>query len=130
MSKKLDKLVAKYLLWHGKKDRAEKKLKSLKKQLVTLAKKERIKKIETETTKLYFVTQLETRFPQFDEKNREEVERIVKESGELDKVMTFDVIKLGNLYDEEKLSKELMKKLKPYAKRVRLTKIRLKELNP
>lgn len=98
--------------------------------MTKLARKERVKKIETESTKLYFITQTETRFPQFDEKGREEVERIVRESGELREVMVFDIIKLGNLYDEEKLSPELMKKLKPYAKRVKLTKIRLKELNP
>lgn len=130
MTNKLQELVSQYLYWQKQKEKTQEKLDSLKEEIVALANEKKIKKIKSGKTYLYIITQSETRFPQLGEPGRKEVEKIVKESGELEKVMVFDIIELGNAYDEGKLSQELMKKLQAYAKRVRLSKIRLKELNP
>ena len=127
MATKLQDLTSQYLYWHARKEKAEKKLDVLKEEIVVLAKEKRIKKIKSGKVYLYIITQSETRFPQLGEPGRKKVERIVKQSGELKDVVIFDIVRLGNAYDERKLSKDLMKKLKPFAKRERTTKIVVKK---
>ena len=128
MTDKLRQLVSQYILLQGKIQQAETELAALKTQIVDQAKKEKVKKVRTRTHELYLVSQSETRFPQLGQPSRKQVEKIIKESGELDKVMGFDIIKLSNAYDEGKLSSKLRKALEPFAKKVRLTKIRLLKL--
>ena len=124
---KLEELTKEYLHWEAKKDEAEGKLDELKEEIIVLAREKKIKKIKSGGFQLLLITQSETRFPQIGVKGRGAVERIVKESGELDKVVVFDIITLGNLYDEGKLNKELMMKLKPFDKRERTTKLVVKK---
>ncbi len=123
---KLEELTNEYLLWLKKKDEAEEKLEGIKEEIVVLAKEKNVKKIKSGKTLLLIVSQSETRFPQLGKQGRKELEEIIKNSGELEGMLTFDIIKLGNAYDEGKLNKELMEKLKPYAKREKTTKIVVK----
>jgi len=127
MASKLQDLTSQYLYWQARREGAQEKLDHLKEEIVILAKKKKVKKIKSGKAYLYIISHSETRFPQLGEPGRKEVERIVKKSGELKKVVIFDIVRLGNAYDEKKLSKELMKKLKPFAKRERTTKIVVKE---
>lgn len=123
MADKLQDLVSQYLYWQKKKEKAEKELDSLKEEIIILAKKRKIKKIKSGKFQLFLVTQSETRFPQLGEPGRKEIEKIVRESGELKEAFTFDIVSLGNAYDQKKLSQELREKLKPFAKRVKTVKI-------
>lgn len=126
MANKLQKLSSQYIYWQGQKEKVEEKLRELKEEIVALAKEKKIKKIKSSKFQLFIISQSETRFPQLGEPGRKEIEKIVKQSGELREVVTFDIVRLGNAYDEKKLSKQLMEKLKPYAKRERTTKIVVK----
>ncbi|MGB9911143.1 MAG: hypothetical protein ACPLKP_00910 [Microgenomates group bacterium] len=119
----LKNLVDEYILWLKKKEKIEKRLDGLKEAIIAKAKKEKIKKISTDDFQVLIISQSETRFPQINEPGRKELEKIVKESKELEKVMVFDIVALGNLYDQKKLSAELMEKLKPFAKQVKTTKL-------
>jgi len=127
MATKLQDLTSQYLYWESRKEKAQERLDHLKEEIVMLAEKEKVKKIKSGRFYLYIITQSETRFPQIDEPGRKEVEKIVKKSGELKEVVIFDIVRLGNAYDEKKLSKSLMKKLKPFAERIKSTKIVIKE---
>ncbi len=127
MSDKLQDLSSQYLYWLKRKESAEKKLEGLKEEIVELAKEKKIKKIKSGKEQLYIISQSETRFPQMGKPGRKEVEKIVKKSGELEEVVIFDIVRLGNAYNEGKLSKELKEKLKPYAKREKMTKIVVKK---
>jgi len=127
MANKLQELTSKYLYWQRRKENAEEKLSSLKEEIVAQAGEKKVKKIKSGKATLYIVTSRETRFPQLGEPGRREVERIVKQSGELENVVIFDIVRLGNAYDEKKLSKSLLKKLAPYAKKAKTTKIVVKE---
>lgn len=122
----LESLVAEYLSWMEKREKAERQLNALKNQIVSLAKEKRIKKICADQCQLLIVTQTETRFPQIGESGRKELEKIVQQSEEAQEVMVFDIITLGNLFDQKKLSSQLMEKLQPFAKEVKTTKIVVK----
>lgn len=126
MPNQLQQLVSQYLSWQNQKEKAEEKLSGLKTQIITQAQKDRIKKIAFDQGQMLIVSQTETRFPQFDEPGRKEVEKIVKSSGELQQVMVFDIITLGNLYDQKQLSPALMSKLHPFAKKTKTNKIVIK----
>lgn len=121
--KDLNSLVAEYLDWAAKRAKAEEQLSVLKEQIIALAQSQKIKKINFDKTRLLIVAQTETRFPQIGEPGRKEVEKIIKESGEAKEAMVFDIISLGNLYDQKKLSAALMARLAPFAKKTKSTKI-------
>ena len=125
-TKDLESLVTEYLSWQNKKDEAESKLATLKEEIVALTKEKKIKKFTLGQQQLLIVSQAETRFPQIGEQGRKEIEKIVKESGEVQQVLVFDIIALGNLYDRQKLSPQLMEKLRPFAKKVKTAKIVVK----
>ena len=127
MANKLQDLAVQYLYWQEKEKKAQKALDSLKEEIIVEAKKKKIKRIKSGQTQLIIITQSETRFPRLDDPQRKEVEKIVKASGELNKATVFDIIKLGNAYDEKKLSKKLRKQLQPYTKRIRAIKIVVKK---
>jgi len=127
MANKLQDLAAQYLYWQEKEEKAQKALDSLKEEIIIEAKKKKIKRIKSGQTRLIIVTQSETRFPRLGDPQRKEVEKIVRKSGELEKATVFDIIRLGNAYDERKLSKKLRKQLQPYTKRVKSTKIVVKK---
>lgn len=123
----LTKLVADYLNWLDKKEKIQQKLEQLKTAIIHLSQEKKIKKIKAGKKILHLIRQSETRFPQIGESGRKKIEKIVKKSGELKEVLTFDIVQLGNLYDQNKISKKLREKLKPFAKRIRSTKIIVQE---
>jgi len=127
MANKLSQLISDYLAWQDKRKKIAKKLAGFQKEIIVLAKKEKVKKIKLGLVAVHLISQSETRFPQLDKPSRKEVEKIVRQSGELAKVMVFDIIALGNAYDEKRLSKKLMIQLKPFAKRETTTKIMVKQ---
>jgi len=127
MVNRLQDLAAQYLYWQEKEEKAQKALDNLKGEIVAEAKKKKTKRIKSGQNQLIIVTQSETRFPLLGDPQRKRVEKIVKKSGELEKVTVFDIVRLGNAYDEGKLSKKLKKQLQPYTKRVKSTKIRVKK---
>ena len=127
MVNRLQDLAAQYLYWQEKQEKAQKALDDLKGEIVAEAKKKKTKRIKSGQAQLIIITQSETRFPRLDDPQRKRVEKIVKKSGELEKVTVFDIVRLGNAYDEGKLSKKLKKQLQPYTKRVKSTKIRVKK---
>ena len=127
MANKPQDLAIQYLYWQEKEEKAQKALNSLKEEIIAEAKKKKTKRIKSGQTQIIIVTQLETRFPLLDDPQRKEVEKIVKASGELNKATVFDIIKLGNAYDEGKLSQKLKKQLQPYTKRVKSTKIMIRK---
>lgn len=123
ISKKTEDLIKEYLDWVEKKKKTERKLEDLREEIIFRAKKEKIRKVIAGNRQILIVSQRETRFPQIGEPGRKEVEKIVRETEELEKVMVFDIVALGNLYDQRKLSPALMEKLRPFAKKVKTTKI-------
>lgn len=123
VSQKLQGLIGEYLGWLGRKKEVEEKLEGLKREIISQAREEKIRKITTKKEQVLIVSQTETRFPQIGEPGRKEVEKIVRESEELEKVMVFDIVALGNLYDQGKLPPALKEKLRPFAKKVQTTKI-------
>ena len=127
MATKLQDLTLQYLYWEARVEKAQEKLDSLKDEIVILAKEKGVKKIKSGKIYLYIISQSGTQFPQIGEPGRKDVEKIVKDSGELKDVVIFDIIRLGNAYDEKKLSNNLMKNLEPFAKREKTTKIVVKK---
>jgi len=128
MANKLQDLAAQYLYWQEKEEKAQKALDNLKEEIIIEAKKKKTKRIKSGQAQLIIVTQSETRFPRLEDPQRKEVEKIVRKSGELEKATVFDIVRLGNAYDERKLSKKLRKQLQPYTKRIRTTKIVVKKI--
>lgn len=127
MATKLQDLASEYLYWQARREKSQEKLDKLKEKIAILAKEKKIKKIKLGKIYLYIIIQSETRFPQLGKSGRKEIEKIVKQSGELKDIVIFDIVRLGNAYDDKKLSKGLMKKLKPFARRERITKIMVKK---
>lgn len=121
--KDLKSLAVEYLNWQKKKETVERQLVVLKEKIISLTRSKKIKKISADGRQLLIVSQSETRFPQIGESGRKEVEKIVRNSGEAEEVMVFDIITLGNLFDQKKLSPQLMEKLQPFAKKVQTAKI-------
>jgi len=119
----LNSLVTDYLQNLEKKEKIQQKLEKIKKGLIRLAQEKKIKKIKAGNKTLHLIQQSETRFPQIGDPDRKNIEKIVKKSGELKEVLTFDIVQLGNLYDASKISKKLREKLKPFARRIKTTKI-------
>lgn len=127
MAGKLQDLASEYLSWQNQRERAEEELNRLKNQIVLIARAGKIKKIKSGKNQLLIVSQSETRFPQQGEPGRAQLEKIVRQSAEAEKAFSFDIVRLGNAYDEKKLTKKLMTQLKPFAKREKTTKIVVKK---
>ena len=67
-------------------------------------------------TRLKVVSGTHSVFPKAEEAGRNEVIKIMYASPEYKYSVTFDIVKLGLAYDQNKLSQELKDKLKPYIK--------------
>lgn len=128
-SKKADKLVKQYLKLQREQDKLQEELDNIKETIAEFSKETRQKYLRSGKTLLKVHQYRKTIFPKINEPGRGEVEEIMRESSEWKKVITFDIIKLGTMYDKKKLSKDLIKKLKPYAdkeKVIRITKSKVK----
>ncbi|MDP2586218.1 MAG: hypothetical protein Q8P32_00380, partial [Candidatus Komeilibacteria bacterium] len=68
-----------------------------------------------------------TVFPKSDQPGRKELEAAVKAAGYLDKVQSFDLLKLAEAYDNQRLPGELQEKLKPLARTDRQIRIFVNE---
>jgi len=129
-SKKAAKLVKQYLKLQNRQDKLQKELDNLKKTIAVYSKKTNRKYLKSGKTILKVHQYRRTVFPKIDEPGRGEVEEIMRVSKEWEKVITFDIIKLGTAYDKEKLSKGLIRKLTPYANKekvIRITKSKVKQ---
>jgi hypothetical protein len=67
-------------------------------------------------TRLKIVSGNHSVFPKAEEADRNNVINIMYKSQEWKYSVTFDIVKLGLAYDQNKLSQELKDKLKPYIK--------------
>ena len=127
MAGKLQDLASEYLSWQNQREKADEKLNKIKNQIILMAEAGKIKKIKSGKNQLLIISQSETRCPQQGEPGRGQLEKIVHQSGEAEKAFSFDIIRLGNAYDEKRLTKKLMARLKPFARREKTTKIVVKK---
>lgn len=105
----------------------EKKIATLREVIIKQARKKNTYDFSSGGKIVSIIERSETVFPEIGESGREEVESVVKRSTIISMMMSFDIVKLGNAYDEKNLPPSLITKLKPYAKKVVTTRVVIKK---
>lgn len=126
--KKIEEIVKEYLQLLKQKEDLEERLELLKQKLADFSKKNKKKGFVWENEILVVSVKKKTIFPKKKEAGRKELEEILQNSGEMDKAITFDILKLAEAYDDKKLSSELREKLKPFTKTEEVVRIYTKEV--
>jgi hypothetical protein len=121
------KLLSQYLELYKKRSDLGNRLNALKTELTVFTKTHKIKKLSSSDASLSVVIQKRTEFPDVSEKGRDELEKIMRNSKELDFALGFDIVKLSIAFDENRLSKELRDKLLPFAKSKEVVRIIVKD---
>ena len=89
---------------------------SLKLTLAKFCQENNLNELQSGNTRLKISQGERTMFPKTEEAGRNDVINIMYKSPEYKYSVTFDIVKLGLAYDQNKLSQDLKDKLKPYAK--------------
>mgnify|MGYP001597141756 CR=1 FL=1 len=89
---------------------------SLKQTLAKFCEANEVNELQSGNTRLKVSQGERTMFPKTEEAGRNDVINIMYKSPEYKYSVTFDIVKLGLAYDQDKLSQDLKDKLKPYAK--------------
>ena len=130
-SEKATKLVRRYLKLQRKQEKLQKEIEKVKKIIAVYSKKTHKKYLRSGNILLKVRQLKRTVFPKADQPGREEVEKIMRNSKDWNKVITFDIIKLGMAYDKKELSKNILKKLRPYVSKeniIRITKSKIRRI--
>jgi hypothetical protein len=109
-------LADKYLKLLSDQKSLQSQLDELKKQMAAYCKQNNTQELISGNTRLKVVSGTHSVFPKAEEAGRNEVIKIMYASPEYKYSVTFDIVKLGLAYDQNKLSQELKDKLKPYIK--------------
>lgn len=126
--KQAQDLVTEYLNLYRQRNLLEEKINFLKEKIVAFSKSTKIKTLIKDKNILHVFYKTRTVFPKSNEKGRKEVEEIMKKSGQWDEVITFDIVKLAQSYDNKKLPDLVRQKLEQWAKQEEVVKIYLKDL--
>ena len=89
---------------------------SLKQTLAKFCEASEVSELQSANTRLKVSQGERTMFPKAESAGRNDVINIMYKSPEYKYSVTFDIVKLGLAYDQNKLSQDLKDKLKPYAK--------------
>ncbi|MCX6817221.1 MAG: hypothetical protein NTZ93_05130 [Candidatus Beckwithbacteria bacterium] len=123
-------LVDEYLKLDQVKQGLEANLKAIREKLVEFSRSHQRKTLRSGKTSLTVMVKSRTVFPKLDQPGRREIEAIIKESGILNDVLSFDVIKLAEAYDNKTLPDSVRKQLKSFVKTEEMVKIYLNEPSP
>ena len=88
----------------------------LKQQLADYCRENETDNLVSGNTRLKVSQGERTMFPKAEEQDRNEVMKLMYESKEWKRSVTFDIVKLGLAFDKNQLSEELKEKLKPFVK--------------
>ena len=122
-------LVDQYLTLLNKRNELEEEFSTHKKKIAEFSKSSNMKTLKSGNILLYVSAKLKTIFPKKGAKSRKIVEDIMRKSKEWKHAITFDVVKLGQVYDKKKLSQSLREKLEPYTKKEERIRIYTKDIS-
>jgi len=122
-------LVDQYLELQKQKEDLDQKLSFLKQRIAAFSQESHMKTLKSGDSLLFVNRRMRTVFPKVHEDGREEIEEILRHSGEWKYAITFDIVKLGQAYDKKKLSEELREKLKPFTRQEEMVRVALKNVN-
>ncbi len=123
-----EQLVEEYLKLDQAKQKLEKDFQEIKQKLVNFSRSNKRKTLKSGKTILTVMVKERTVFPKLNQPGRKEVEKIIKNSGNLNDILSFDVVKLAEAYDKRTLSDSVRELLKPYIKTEDLVKVFLNEI--
>ena len=127
MTKKAQNLVKQYISLHQEKESLEEKLASLKEKIGAYSKTSGQKVFNSGNFLLRVSQKLKILFPKKNKKGRKEMLKIIKESPEYQKTLSFDILKLAGLYQKKEISKNLRQKLARFATQKRVFRFSLKK---
>ena len=115
-SQQAKELADQYLKLLAGQKTLQSQLDELKQQMADYCQQNNLSELTTGNTRLKVSQGERTMFPKAEEVGRNDVINIMYKSQEWKYSVTFDIVKLGLAYDQNKLSQELKDKLKPYTK--------------
>lgn len=122
-------LVDQYLkLVNGQKT-LQSQLDSLKQTIAKFSRDTNMKHLKSGNTLLKVFQGDKTVFPKVDEPGRNELMKIMYGSKQWQESVTFDIVKLGQAYDKNKLGQDLKDQLKPFAKTEPFIRVTTSKLN-
>lgn len=113
---KVQALVDEYLECLRSKKIFDEKLKDAKQKLLEYSQANKQKTLYTQTGSVTVSVKKRTVFPKYNQPGRKELVAIVKAAGYWNQAMSFDVIKLAEAYDANKLPDELKSQLAPFSR--------------
>ena len=122
-------LTDRYLILLKKRNKLEEEFLAHKQKIAEFSKTSNMKTLKSGNILLYVSAKLKTIFPKKGAKSRKIVEDIMRKSKEWKHAITFDVVKLGQVYDKKKLSQSLREKLEPYTKKEERIRIYTKDIS-
>lgn len=109
-------LADKYLKLLADQKVIQSQLDDLKQQMAVYCQQNNLSELTTGNTRLKVSQGERTMFPKAEESGRNDVMKIMYDSQEWKYSVTFDIVKLGLAFDQNKLSQDLKDKLKPFIK--------------
>jgi len=109
-------LVNRYVLLKEEEKRISEELEKVKAALEEYAEREKVENIAGSDAMVKIRCYQNLEFPGRKDPEREEMERVLKESGVWDEVSTVDIWKLSELFKDGRLPPELMEKVKRFVK--------------
>src|SRR3989339_1198192 len=97
------------------KEALDAKLAAAKQKLLEYSQSIRKKTLFTQSGSVTVSVKNRTVFPKYNQPGRKDLEAAVKAAGYLEEVLSFDVVKLAEAYDDKRLPPDLQEKLKPLA---------------
>ncbi len=118
-----EELVETYLKLDQAKQKLEKDFEEIKQKLVDFSRSNKRKTLRSGKITLTVMVKERTVFPKLNQPGRKEVEKILKNSGDYNNILSFDVVKLAEAYDNKTLPDSVREELKSYLKTENLVKI-------
>lgn len=116
-------LVDEYRQCLRDKEAANARLIAAKQKLLEYSQSIKKKTLYTKSGSVTVSVKNRTVFPKYNQPGRKDLEAAVKDAGFLDSVLSFNVIKLAEAYDDRRLPPNLQEKLKPLARTDRQIRI-------
>jgi len=121
-------LIKEYLTLKQKKNDLDSRLLSLENRIASYCRQHKTKTLRTSKHLLILVQKLRTVFPQKDNPLRRQLESVLQSFKEKDQFLSYDLIKLGQAYDQHRLPQKLLTLLKPFARRQPYLRLTLRTL--
>jgi len=125
MITKTHTLVKQYIALYKDQKKLDKKMANLKKKIAAFSKASDQKILKFNQYTLRVSHKLKILFPKKNKKGRGEMLKLVKQSPEYPKTLSFDIVKLATLYRQNKLGKKLQAKLARFATQKRVFRFSL-----